>query len=56
METKELLDAAEAATYLGISRRTLWRLRDRGAMPAPVRLGRLGRWRSQDSQKWITTG
>ncbi|NLN94401.1 MAG: helix-turn-helix domain-containing protein [Candidatus Hydrogenedens sp.] len=37
-ETK-LLTAVQVAELLGVAKRTVWRLRDSGAIPAPVRLG-----------------
>ena len=40
-----LLSAAELAELLGVSARHVWRLRDAGELPAPIRLGRLVRWR-----------
>jgi len=40
----QLLNAKEVASMLGISERTVWRLRDAGKLPAPVRLGSSVRW------------
>lgn len=53
---KELFDAVESAAYLGISKRSLWRLRDSGRMPAPVRLGRCVRWRRRELEQWVAEG
>jgi predicted DNA-binding transcriptional regulator AlpA len=42
----QLLDVQAVAEMLGCSPRTVYRLSDRGAMPAPVRLGALVRWKA----------
>jgi len=47
-ETKTLLNAEEVAAMLGISERTLWRLRSAGKVPEPVRFGRCTRWHLAD--------
>lgn len=41
----EYLSAAGLARLLDCSVRHVWRLRDSGHLPAPVKLGRLVRWR-----------
>lgn len=51
-----LLTASDVAAALGVSARQVWRLRDRGALPAPVRVGGSTRWRSGDIQSWIDAG
>ena len=40
-----LLDVQTVADLLGCSTRHVYRLADRGAMPRPVKLGALVRWR-----------
>ena len=40
-----LLSATELARMLAISVRHVWRLRDAGNLPAPIKLGKLIRWR-----------
>lgn len=40
-----LLDVNAVAALLDISPRTVWRLRDAGHLPAPVKIGALIRWR-----------
>ncbi len=52
----DLLDAAEVARRLSISKSSLWRLRDRGLLPQPVRLGSLVRWRAVDVAAWLANG
>jgi len=51
-----LIDAAEVASLLGISVRTVWRLKDRGKLPKPVSLGSLVRWRRTEIDEWIGAG
>lgn len=43
-----LIDAAEVARRLSISKSSVWRLRDRGLLPQPVRLGSIIRWRAAE--------
>jgi excisionase family DNA binding protein len=53
----ELLSVRDLATLLGrCSTRHLYRLVDTGRMPAPVRLGRLVRWRRAEVLEWIANG
>ncbi len=55
-----LMDARELAAELGVSLRTVVRLGQRNAIPAPVRLGRgvrsIRRWRRREIQSWIDQG
>jgi excisionase family DNA binding protein len=55
-----LLTVADVAQMLNLGERTIWRLRDRGAMPAPVRLGGAIRgairWNRQTLAEWIEMG
>lgn len=48
-----LLTADQFAAMLGISKRTLWRLRAAGHLPAHVRLGGMIRWRTDSVRGWI---
>lgn len=52
----ELLDVKGAAAILKCSSRTVYRLCDSGQMPAPVRVGRLVRWRREIVAEWIAAG
>ncbi len=45
---KELLSAKETATFLSLSRTTLWRRTRSGALPAPLRVAGLTRWRRSE--------
>lgn len=55
METK-LIDVNEVARLLHIGARTLWRFRDMGKIPAPIKIGRAVRWRAADISAWIADG
>ena len=52
MKTK-LLSVAQVSELLGVTTRTVWRMRDYGAIPAPVRMGGSVRWRSDEIEAWI---
>jgi excisionase family DNA binding protein len=51
-----LVSARTFAKRLGVSVRTLWRLRSSGKLPQPVRLGGTIRWRSAELDAWIEAG
>ncbi len=55
METL-LLSADQLARILDVSVRTIWRLRDTGRLPPPLRIGGGVRWRRADIQNWIEEG
>ena len=48
-----LVDAAQAAALLGVSRNMVWKLNATGRLPIPVRLGRCVRWRRNELVDWI---
>ena len=51
---RELIDAAEFAGLLGVSKRTLFRLRSRGVIPPPVRItAGTVRWRTRDVRSFL---
>lgn len=52
----KLIDAAEVSHLLGLSARTVWRLKDAGKIPKPVAIGRMVRWRKDEIDQWITEG
>ena len=59
MQDESVLTPGELAARLKISKRHLWRLRDCGALPMPVRIGgaeRCWRWRSSEIDLWIRAG
>jgi excisionase family DNA binding protein len=50
----EMLAAKEVAALLGISVRTVWRLRARGELPQPIRYSRkLVRWRRDHLERFL---
>jgi predicted DNA-binding transcriptional regulator AlpA len=50
----ELLDVKAVAKLLSCSPRTVWRLRDRGAIPAPIILSSgVVRWRRATLLQWL---
>ena len=49
----KLLTIQETADMIGVSKRHFHRLYMNGEAPAPVRLGRLTRWRMSDLDKWL---
>jgi len=51
-----LIDVKTTAKLLNISGRHLYRLADEKAIPEPVRLGRLIRWRLGELLAWIDAG
>jgi len=51
-----LIDAAEVAKMLGISPRSVWRLRSGGKIIEPLRVGGLVRWRRDQILDWIERG
>jgi len=51
-----LIDVKTTAKLLNISGRHLYRLADEKAIPEPVRLGRLNRWRLGELLAWIDAG
>jgi predicted DNA-binding transcriptional regulator AlpA len=53
-----LIDVKGLATLLAVSPRMVWKLRDAGGLPQPVRLGssRCVRWIRSDIAQWIAEG
>jgi excisionase family DNA binding protein len=51
-----LLDIGQAAQYLNVGKRTFWKLHAVGRVPAPIKLGRLTRWRKDDLEAWVKAG
>ncbi len=48
-----VVTARQLAIMLQVSKRTLFRMRSAGRLPAPLRVGGVVRWRLQDVQNWI---
>jgi excisionase family DNA binding protein len=55
-EDDRFLTAKEVARMLGISLRTLWRLKSARKFPSPVRIGGSPRWRKSVLLRWIEAG
>ena len=51
-----LMTDKETAAMLSVSTRHLHRLRDRGDIPQPIRLGGSVRWRRQSILDWLKGG
>jgi predicted DNA-binding transcriptional regulator AlpA len=51
-----LMNDKKTAEELGISRRKLWTMNSMGQLPAPIRLGRSVRWRTDDITEWVRLG
>ncbi len=53
IEASRMMSVADIAYRLNCSARTVWRLRDRGLMPQPIKLGKLIRWKAETIERWI---
>lgn len=53
---QQLASVSQVAEICGISAEHVRRLADRGAMPAPVRLGRSVRFRLAEIEAWMQAG
>ena len=51
-----LLSISDVTKRLGISRRTLSRIRSRGEFVNPVMIGNSPKWSDHDLQRWIANG
>ena len=51
-----MMSADEIATCLGISSRTVWRLKAKGDLPKALKIGRAVRWKKSDILEWIEQG
>jgi len=52
----ELLNLNQVCGRLKLSRRSVYRLKDAGRMPQPLRLGRALRWRADELDQWVANG
>jgi len=52
----KLLDVGQVADLLGCSVRHVYRLRDCGKMPSPIKLGSLIRWSRSSIELWVSDG
>ena len=51
-----LIDVKAVAERLGVSTASVWRYRDDGKLPQPVRVGGSVRWRASDIDRWMQDG
>ncbi len=51
-----LVDVREVARLVSCSPRQVFRLVERGLIPAPVKVGRLTRFRRDEIERWIDGG
>ena len=51
-----MLSVQQLGRLLNCSARHIYRLADRRAMPQPLHLGNLVRWRRGEIERWITLG
>lgn len=51
-----LVDVDWLESFCRSSKRHIYRLVDSGRMPAPIKLGRLNRWRRTEIEQWIANG
>jgi predicted DNA-binding transcriptional regulator AlpA len=52
----QLLRVSQVAKHLGVSTRTVWRMRDQQIIPPPVLIGSMTRWRRSDISTYIQRG
>lgn len=53
LANERLIRDAEGAAMLGCSKATFWRLVAKGAIPPPIKIGGMSRWKVSDVQKFI---
>ncbi len=52
----ELFTVKQLASLLQMGESSIWRYRDAGYLPAPLKIGRSVRWRQSDIMDWINAG
>ena len=53
LQTQRLIRDAEGAALLGCSKATFWRLVAKGAIPPPIKIGGMSRWKASDVHAFI---
>ena len=55
-QTLSILSPKQLVEIIGLSSATLWRMRQRGELPEPIKLspGRVG-WRASDIEAWLAS-
>jgi len=56
MKAPLLISVQTVAAMLSMSTRQVWRLRDAGDMPPPIKLGKIVRWRANEIAAWVQDG
>lgn len=51
-----LITAKQFASLLKISTRQLHRMRSKGTLIKPIKIGRMTRWSCREVEEWINTG
>ena len=51
-----LLDAADAARFLGVGRTTFYQLDMTGLVPGAIRLSKIRRWSRPELRRWVEAG
>jgi excisionase family DNA binding protein len=52
-DEKLLIDTRETAKLLNVSEKTVFNMKTKGRMPAPICIGRAVRWRRRELEAWI---
>lgn len=54
IQTERIIRIGELADGLGVSRPTVWRMRERGEIPPPIRISRgIVGWRESTIDRWL---
>lgn len=51
-ETQILLSDKDVSEMLGISKRSVWNLRNKGEIPPPIKVGRRTLWKRKEIEEW----
>ena len=51
-----LISARQVSSILGISARTVWRLRAASQLPRSLEIGKSVRWKAEEIVEWIDAG
>jgi predicted DNA-binding transcriptional regulator AlpA len=51
-----LMTVQDVARLMTVSKRTVWRMRNSGAVPRPVKILGAVRWKGSDIRQWLDAG
>jgi predicted DNA-binding transcriptional regulator AlpA len=51
-----LMTVQDVARLMTVSKRTVWRMRNSGAVPRPVKILGAVRWKGSDIRQWLEAG